>query len=393
MGFSSQGRVSSQAVPIVPVSNDTVVYVGPVYDLSGYGFAARYNAVALSQKHKNFFIQDYNFSGRRIEGSDRILSLVRTHIAKDRTLMHRVPVKIIHAPPRDFAKYHSTTAYCVGCTVWETSRLTEDWVQRCNLMDEIWVPCTDNKAWFKDSGVTKPIYLVPHIVPDRPERLIAPTGFEFLANERRFVFYSVFIWQDRKNPLGTISAYLSEFTSRDKVLLVVKVANAKQAKDEVTKLIQTMGLKDPPEVRAIDGWFTDAEMGWIHQHSDCYYQLQHSEGWGLPHFEALSYGNYLITTAFGGPRDFMEKSFVDRGCCYPIGGFLTPVLQSYKYYNGRQKWLQPDVEQAQEAMREVYQIGKQKFPDVASRIRQRYSLDVVGTIMKDRVDEIVSRLS
>lgn len=376
---------TSQVVP------DTVAYIGPVLDLSGYGLAARHYAASLAAHHPRTRIQNYNFTGKQVEGHDRVMNLVRSHTAKDQTIQHRAPIRIVHTPPRDFATHRLTTSYNIGNTVWETTRLSPDWTQRCNLMDEIWVPSHDNREWFRASGVSKPIYVIPHILPDIPVRMKAPRGFEFLSAETRFVFYNVFVWQPRKNPQGTLATYLSEFTSRDKVLLVLKVSDAEQARKEVREIIKLMNLHDPPEVRCIDGYFTDAEMAWIHKYSDCYYQLQHSEGWGLPHFEALAHGNYLITTAFGGPKDFMDQAFVDAGCCYPIGGFLTPVMQAYRYYSGRQKWLQPDVEQAGRAMRIVYQMGKRKFPEVAEVVRDRYSFDRVGAMMKQRIDEIVSR--
>lgn len=393
MGTSNQGRLLNAAAPRESVLAQTAVYVGPVFDQTGYGLAARYNAAALALKDPALRVQEFSF-GQRVNGDDRVLRLVRQRLAKDRSLMFRAPVRIVHAPPRDFAALHSTQAYCIGCTVWETDRLTSEWVRNCNRMNEVWVPCRDNVEWFRASGVTVPMYVVPHIAPDLPGESRMPEPFRFLSTEQRVVFYSIFVWQERKNPLGTLAAYLAEFTGKDRVLLVVKVSgNVEQAQREIADLRQTMNLEDPPDVRVIDGNFTDAEMAWLHQRGDCYYQLQHSEGWGLPHFEALAHGNTLITTAFGGPRDFMQPEFVKQGAAYPISGFLTPVRQAYRYYSGRQRWLEPNVEEARRALRAVAQAGKRKHPMVAEAVRHEYSMEAVGNIMRDRLTTVFSQLA
>lgn len=398
MGLGSiNGRVVSSAFVQKPVYQDTVVYIGPVFDVSGYGYAARSNAAALSFKLQHFHIQDYSFSPRRISDNSKIMRECQRTLTRDASIVARAPIRIIHSPPRDFLRLHQNGSINIGVTVWETTRIDPDWVQFSNKMDEIWVPCQSNVEWFRNSGVSCPIYVIPHIAPEVvvPPNLSIPNELQFLKNESRFIFYNVFVWQHRKNPIGTLAAYFSEFDQRDKVVFLLKVDsldnNVNTIEKQIEELKRKMNLRYYPEIKIVQGNYSQEVMTWLHQRCDCYFQLQHSEGWGLPHFEALCEGNYLITTDFGGPKQFVKPDYTKQGCAFLVESFDTPVLHEYRYYNGKQMWAEPNVAQAMTLMRQVYRQGKRKFPQVAEQVKKEFSFDAIGNLMRDRVFTLLEK--
>src|SRR5690606_9283745 len=111
-------------------------------------------------------------------------------------------VVIVHLTPDLLVQYapQYTNKYLISYTVWETSKLHPNWVAACELAQEVWVPCTWNKHVFKESGVTKPIFVIPHGID--PNNFSGTYSFSVSGIDKQdtFVFYSIFQWNNRKNP-------------------------------------------------------------------------------------------------------------------------------------------------------------------------------------------------
>src|SRR5262249_14443026 len=55
-------------------------------------------------------------------------------------------------PAHDFQIHHSARRL-VGRTMFETDRIPAGWAEKCNAMDEIWVPSSFNAETFRRAGV------------------------------------------------------------------------------------------------------------------------------------------------------------------------------------------------------------------------------------------------
>src|SRR5207248_1304750 len=77
------------------------------------------------------------------------------------------------------ALFKNSGRYRVAFTMLEVDGLPLDWVNLLNQMDEVWVPTPFNAQTFADSGVRRPIRVVPlavdlaHFQPAVPRRPMA----------------------------------------------------------------------------------------------------------------------------------------------------------------------------------------------------------------------------
>ena len=104
-------------------------------------------------------------------------------------------------------------------TVWETDRLPGHWVLLLNDVDRVIVPTEWNRAVFEASGVTKPVFVVPHVVCDP---VPGDGGFPLHLPSDLVVFYTISRWGMRKQLAADLRAFLEAFTIDDPVALVVK---------------------------------------------------------------------------------------------------------------------------------------------------------------------------
>lgn len=135
-------------------------------------------------------------------------------------------------------------------------------------------------------------------------------------DDGQVVFYSIAHYVARKNINQMIRCFCKAFTAKDKVELVYKMGDQEDpnyARHRSNMLREiTSNFPDPPKISVLWGRVSDAEMEALHRCGDVFYQLQHSEGWGIPHVEALMYGNPLVTNTYGAVGEYTsdENSFI-----------------------------------------------------------------------------------
>ncbi len=366
-------------------------YISACLDASGYAEAARNHIAALDRVGVQVDVKPVSFEGYRSE-LGKLGAIVQSKIkpkAKNK-------IQILHLTPENYAKFISPDNYDIGYCAWETSQLPDPWVPMINALDEVWVPCKHNVQCFKDSGITIPIRCMPHPFDNSyTEQVDASSAMVANRDSEEFLFYSIFQWTERKNPLALLKAYLTEFKSHEKVALVLKTYLLNPGKTQEVANLKTHILnikaklyqKKFPKLLLITKLLSRAQIQSLHNEGDCYMSLHRCEGFGIPIAEAMLAGNPVIATAYGGPEDFVTT---DTG--YPIDYMLTPCYgMPWGIYTGQMLWAEPDVMHARAAMRDVYenrersgQIGLsgQKF------IQDKLSWEKVGAQMKKRLEEI-----
>ncbi len=367
-----------------------VKYIGPVFDGSGYAEAARNYVLSIHNKGYPIQLAPITFEKSRPDlGKDGevLRGLINNQIDYDKVIVHCTP-DLWH----QFTNFERNK-YTIGYTVWETSSIPREWVAACNKVPEIWVPCDWNMSVFKDSGVTTPLYKIPHAI-DIPDLATIPDFNLEGVGANDFVFYSIFQWQERKNPYGLLAAYAAAFSGVDDVVLVLKTYRADHGgdRDSIIKLIkdfrQFMNLDHYPKMFLVVENMSNAGITGLHKRGDCFILLQRSEGWGLPHFEAAACGNPVVTPSYGGQVDFLNEEN-----SYPVGYNLTPVggMTWSPYYRGDQYWAEPDLKHAIESMRHVYNNrdeAKQKGVLARQNIVDNFSWDKIGTKIVDRLTQL-----
>lgn len=364
-----------------------VKYIGPVFDGSGYAEAARNYVLSLHKKGYPVTLAPISFEKARPELGEEgkiLYSLVNNQINYDKV--------IVHSTPDLWERWTNFEGnkYVIGYTVWETNKLDPRWTQACNKVDEVWLPCKWNMEVFRDSGVTTPLYKIPHAI-DVPDLEALPSFNLQGISQDCYVFYSIFQWQERKNPYGLLSAYNAAFTGIDDVVLILKTYNRDQSSDleSVKKLIldfrKYIHLDNYPKIMLLVENMSREGILALHNRGDCFVLLQRSEGWGLPHFEAAACGNPIITPGYGGQTDFLndDNSYLVNYTLCPVTGMAWS-----SYYRGDQLWCEPDLEHAIKQFRHVYanrEEAVEKGRKARRLVEDNFTWDKVGDLMLDRL--------
>lgn len=366
-----------------------VRYVGALHDTSGYASAARNYVDALIDHPDVDLALDVASFEQQKTNHGAIMEKMVPLIGKE--IMPKV--NIVHLTPENFPVYKRADCYNIAYTVWETERLPDFWIELCNSMDEIWVPSEWNCEVFKNSGVTKPIICVPHIIhmpDDKPYKLN-----QIPVNDDAFKFYSIFQWLERKNPSALLRAYFTEFTNAENVCLVLKTyrmnftpIEKNIVKSEIQDIKRSLNLENYPPIAFFGDLMTSEYLAGLHHQCDCFVMAQRGEGFGIPFAEAMSYGNPTIATKYGGNLQFMhdQNSFL-------VNCTRTPVYKMlFNNYNGNMVWAEPDIMDLRAKMRYVYEHQEEAKVIGAlgkTQIRECYSKEHIGNHMVNRIKQII----
>lgn len=277
-------------------------------------------------------------------------------------------------------------AYKVGFTMLETDRMPAEWVRKARLMDEIWVPSHFNAQTFRDSGLDKPIYVVPlGVDPDHfnPGILRSPLN-------GMYTFLSIFEWGERKAPELLLRAFNEEFRADEPVLLVAKVLNVDPGVD-VEREIANLAL-NPNGGRihvSLNQVVPTHQLGVLYRSADCFVLTTRGEGWGMPVIEAMACGVPVIATDWSAHRDFMNARNA-----YPLPvAALVPAVAKCPYYRGF-RWAEPSYPDLKRLMRHVFlhQEEARLKGEIASReVRENWSWNQAARKIITRLDAIRSR--
>lgn len=281
----------------------------------------------------------------------------------------------------------NTGKFKIGYSMLETTGIPDEWVKQANLMDEIWVPSTFNIKTFQDSGVKKPIRLIPlgidthHFNPLIKPITLFPEQFKFL---------SCFEWGERKAPQLLLKAFDEQFGTNNNVLLICKINNSDgnlNIKTEIEKLNLVNGGKNI--VVLYNQMIPTYQMACLYRSCQAFVLPTRGEGWGLPIMEAMACGIPTIATNWSSQTDFINDKIA-----YPIK--VTDLINAEAkcpYYKGF-KWANPDFEHLKHQMKTVYSnyneaVGKAKH--ASAYILENYSINNTTQLIIQRLNEITQR--
>lgn len=346
---------------------------------SGYAVSAREMILQLDALHVDVHLAYlYGTDWMDTQRDDHRIAAMRQR-PKDLNLP-----QVVYSSGDLFCK--NSGKYRIGYTMLEVSGIPEDWVLQANAMDEIWVPSTFNLETFVNSGVRKPVYVMPlGVNPDyfNPKvRAYRPSP--------RYTFLSIFEWGERKAAEVLLRAYSRAFSRNDDVLLLLKVMNNDPGVD-VHKQITDLNLPadGPPVVMLYNQDLPVHQMGSLYRSADCFVLPTRGEGWGMPVIEAMACGLPVIATDWSAHTDFMDETVA-----YPLNvAELIPARAKCPYYEGF-VWAQPDEDHLIHLMRHVYQERSEasaKGALASQRVIGNWDWRHAAQKIKDRLLEIAGK--
>lgn len=243
----------------------------------------------------------------------------------------------------------------VGRAAFGTDRIPDGWAERCNAMDEIWVPSEFNRQTFANSGVQIEKLRVMHTGVDtaifRPglQRLDIPhtRGFNFLSTGNVAQQYGTDV---------LLRAYMREFKPDEDVALLLRVLDVRDSatdpEAEFTFFIEAeLGttLEDTPTVILMDTPLSPTDRARLYASANAFVFPSRGEPWGRACLEALASGLPVIATQWSGTSEFLRDTN-----SYPIAvEEIVPASCQDEFVAGH-CWAEPSVDDLRRQLREVF---------------------------------------
>jgi glycosyltransferase involved in cell wall biosynthesis len=351
--------------PQIPLKG--VYYIGQ-YGTSGYASAARGYLYHYFTNGIPITWEPLYFDNSRLSDNDLYDVVIKSLINKpiehhDMVIMHCTPdlwpkfwldkPKLLHGK--------IVNGYCT----WETNRLPKEWVRCINgYVNEVWCPSTYNKRSFEESGVIKPVRIVPHIWLPQPlpnpdnVRLVSKID-GVLKKDGRYTFYTIGEMNARKGIGDTIYAFCKAFKSTDPVRLILKVhykGYGAENKGRCEEMIEEELNKYPlhPPVICLLENMSPSELLGLHSIGDCYVGLTKAEGFGLTIFDAYNYKKKVIATGYSGHLDFLGRDY-EGLVSYKLGP-VSGMTSFSANYTEEQMWAYPDLDHAIDLMKKAANV-------------------------------------
>ena len=267
---------------------------------------------------------------------------------------------------------------------WEESGFPQGWVEEFNAYLQ-GVSCLSSHVQkiLLDNGVAVPLASGGCGV-DHWERIHSDEGYPLEARSFRFLHVSSCF--PRKGADVLLKAYGAAFSNRDDVSLVIKTfANPH---NQIHKWLAEarQDRTDFPHVVVIEDDLSDAQLKGLYERCEVLVAPSRAEGFGLPLAEAMLSGLQVITTAWGGQRDFCNER--------------TAWLVDYDFAPARthfdipgSAWAEPSMESLAQAMRDVRSAEPAELARKSERARQILAGAFKWTQVAARVEGSLRRFS
>jgi glycosyltransferase involved in cell wall biosynthesis len=285
---------------------------------------------------------------------------------------------------------YSQDRYNIGIWYWELSKFPARWLSAFRFYDEIWATSSfvaESLSQLSPIPIVKmkhPIFIDDSMIDAQARRKfnLPEDSYIFLFT---FDFLSVF---ERKNPLSLIKAFEQASGRNEKALLVLHHINS-EANRAAAELLENESSN--LNVRIMKEHLSEQDYLSLLAACDCYVSLHRSEGLGLTMAEAMYLGKPVIATAYSGNMDFMN---VNNSLLVKYD--LVELDSNFGPYEKGNVWAEPDVEDAAQLMRWVYDnreraagIGEMAKKD----IRELMDPMIASQEIRTRLERIYSERS
>ena len=366
-----------------------VLYIGHYRDGTGWGNAALNNILSLDAVDIDVVPRAITYEQKDKTYPDRIKQL-------EQKSNENCDVVIQHTLPSNYV--YNSSYKNIGVLTCETSNFkSTGWQHYCNLMDELWVSSEVAKKQTLDSGVTKPVRVIPYGLDISKYSSFKTNGQKIAELENNFTFGFVGEFIERKNIKALVQAFHLAFDPREPVNLFIKTS--KKDLDHVQGYFKHIknGMKirkNYKEEVVICGIMPEEDYISVLSQIDCFVIPSRGEACCIPSLEAMALGVPSIYTMDIGVDHLLNLSKINVNQSvrsYPVPCFgaieTLPNLDT-----SESSWQDIDVNQLSKVMRYMYSNlsdpdNKQRIGSMCIKESQKYSYIEVGNIMKEALND------
>lgn len=368
-----------------------VLYVGNFYDDTGWSKQNNECVLALSSVGIDVVPRNLKLNNINGNANSKVVELEQNS--------DKNPDIIIQCVLPHMSKYYGEVKNIIQYQTETDNFKNIRWQDNINTMDEAWVFSKYSKQSSEKSGVKIPISVIP--MPVDVNKFNKNYGFvsnlkESLPNNA-FIFYTISEFTTRKNITAILQAYHSEFHVTEPVYLLIKTyTNNPQSLSSIIDNVKK-GLRLYSDVNSykkeliIYNHVDEEEICKIHQSCHAFVSASHAEGWCLPAFDALGFGNIVIA-----PRHTSFLEYLNDKNSYLVESYEDICFDAHdalpNLYSSKENWHNVSVLSLRQQMRKAYD---QRNGEAAKRSLQgqqdiqKYSYEKVGNIMKKYLEEIL----
>lgn len=296
------------------------------------------NTIALTQDDERIY-QKYNYNNS-FEGKPD----VRLFFEPAQWYFFEEDVKTI-----GFCQWEATSIRSYAVRGQETT----NWVKQLNSCDMVISSCVDALMSYINSGVRTDSRCIPgpysvseetDVLPIADLTVNAKSGKVIPWEKRPVCVGYMAQWTPRKN----VEAFIRDFTiafEKDEAVAVLKTYGASDfaGGDDIVKAVKLVRdscrkRTPPPRIVCITEKLTDADVDKFFNMVDIYYAPSRGEGYNMPLVSAIGAGCIPLTTAFGGPKEYLDEEYLIKGSFSPCLGMGT--------YDSDQYWMNIDEKKA-----------------------------------------------
>lgn len=365
-----------------------ILYIGHYKEGSGWSNAAINNILALDSIGLDVVCRNVKLTPYHASLPDRIIELEKKDINNvDYCIQHVLPHHLVGTQ-----KFKKNIAYFVGEST--TIKYTP-WAVNLKLMDEVWVPSKYCKNVLLDTIPENKIKIIPHCF-DLTKYTQQYPKFNFTNHQDYFKFYYIGEINDRKNLDCVIRSFHSEFGQNEPVMLILKIKKYGIQPDqlfkqtnEYIKNIKTL-LRIYPNISReviITNEMDNSMIMALHQSCDCFVNPSHGEGWSIPAFDAMCFGNTPICSNEGGPSEFIsnENTGTLVSGTYQVCNHHDPAFPDI--FTGKEEWFIPNEIEVKKAMRFYFENRNKYFRQKAGLEQaQKFNYTNIANMIKDALN-------
>ena len=400
-----------------------ILVTAPVATRSGYGSHSRdiiYSLVNLGYDVKTFPVRWGNTPPNALTPglNDREDAIIST-LMQEANLSRQPDLHIHITIPTEFNKIGTKNIGITAGVEWTNPK--PEWLEACNRMDRVIVPSNFVKDVFtqtiynkQDKATGQNIEQLKVNVPvdvlfeGYDENIYKPTDeyskklVDTLKHiNEDFCFLYVGHWlqgdlgQDRKDTGMLVKVFLETFKNiPNPPALIMKTSSGAFSvmdRDSLMSKIQDIkngiDAKSLPKIYILHGELHDEEMNELYNHPKvkAMVSLTKGEGFGRPLLEFTRSQKPIMTTAWSGQVDFL-----DRESSFLLPGSLNNVDKSAlpkDYYTEQSQWFTADYGVASQVMIDMFN-NKDKWETMGYK-QSLYSQDFTLKKMEEKLGEIV----